>query len=277
MPPRLVVCDVSVLTPAAHRNVDRCRRDFRADLLRSRWQHPESLCFWNRQLRLHSAIEMLLHEGSEIVRVIGRQHPPLPVQAFVHVKHEQITQRDVSRVHQFRERRIPTLRTTRNNRPRPKLAAVIGLNYCDQLLRHHPAHRRRICDHAEGNLQFRMLFELLRRNLAPAVKVLLRYVTHRNSLLIPIVRLLGRSIPGQPAAAPLSGTWAKFPGSPLLPESVPRQFQLPTSPAFPVAHEWSSKADCRRPNSEHRQIPPPSSPSERFGRIWLKPESQRML
>jgi hypothetical protein len=86
----LVVRQVSILSPAADRDVDRGGTNRSLYSVGRGRQQPESLLFGYRELRKDPSIKISFHESAEVVGVVPWQGLRLPIEALVHMKNEEL-------------------------------------------------------------------------------------------------------------------------------------------------------------------------------------------
>ena len=83
----MVISYVTVLTPAAHCDIDRGFSNFFFYVEEFGRSGKKALLSGYCEFGGDAAIEVLFHEGPEIIRVVFGQELSLPVKAFVHVKY----------------------------------------------------------------------------------------------------------------------------------------------------------------------------------------------
>ena len=141
---RLVVGDVAVLAPAAVSQVDLVLVDLFAHGLHRGGGEEEALLLRHRQFRTNHVVEVLFHEGAEIVegRPCGAAAPASP--GTRPCGRPRVFQGDVSRVDDLAKGLIPAVRPAGDDRAEDAALAVGALDLLRQLFRHYAAHFRGI-------------------------------------------------------------------------------------------------------------------------------------
>jgi hypothetical protein len=78
--------------------------------------------------------------------MVARQKTALPIQTLIHVKDEQILQRDAARVYQCRKWLIPALGTAGDDCPRHQSSLIVALDDRGKFFRHERTKNRGIGD-----------------------------------------------------------------------------------------------------------------------------------
>src|SRR5439155_8459502 len=99
---------------------------------------------------------MFFHERTEVIRMTRGQRATLPVQALVHVENKETSQRNFARIYQLRERRIPALRSARDDGACWPTLLVVSCDFIHQFPCHQQSHLGGITHRAEAHSQISM-------------------------------------------------------------------------------------------------------------------------
>jgi hypothetical protein len=130
-----------------------------------------ALWLGHAQVGRDPAVEVPLHEGSEVVGMCRGKCPPLGVEALVHVEDGEARQRQAPLVHDPRPGGVPGARATGDDGPCPEALCVPCRDEVRELSSHDLAQLGRVLEDAQGDLPAGMSDELLGRNAAPTEKV----------------------------------------------------------------------------------------------------------